>query len=128
MSNIGLKCFSDQGLSIALVRFNIFFIISNISEFTIKKIKKINIYPRGTIQIFRVWKTILPDLLSCRSLCTGFYNQLHFQNRTDFGQKLSHFLKVKVKEAQLCLEQNMQNSYNLRAVLPSKIKPLPHRF
>ena len=123
MINIGLKCFSDQGLSIALVRFNIFVIISNINEFTIKKI-----YPRGTIQIFRVWKTILPDLLSCRSLCTGFYNQLHFQNRTDFGQKLSHFLKVKVKEAQLCLGQNMQNSYNLRAVLPSKIKPLPHRF
>ena len=46
MSNIGLKCFSDQDLSISLDRFNIFVKFSKISELTITNfMKKINSTP-----------------------------------------------------------------------------------
>ena len=38
MSNIGLKCYLDQGLSISLVRFSICVTLSEIGEFTITKV------------------------------------------------------------------------------------------
>ena len=52
MSNIGLKCFSDQDLLICLDRFNIFVKFSKISELTITNfMKEINSTP-GVYSIF----------------------------------------------------------------------------
>ena len=70
MSNICLKCFSDQNFSIALVRFNKFVKFSKISELTITKILKKLIVPRGSIRISRVFKRG-----EACSRCCHYYNQ-----------------------------------------------------